>query len=113
MEVHMRWVFNFYIYVYIYIYISLSRYDDGDDDGDDDDEHSHRVGPVAFQFRGSLTIELRVAVHHRRDSDQDLTPVPLHHQLQLAARLLDQLPSVAEGQVLRYCAVDLEDGQKV
>lgn len=54
------------------------------------------VGPAAFQFRVSLTIELRVAVDHRRDSDQHLPFVSLHHQLQLPTRLLDQLPCVAE-----------------
>lgn len=84
-----------------------------DDDGDDDDggggEHSHRVGPAGFQFGGSLTIELRVAVHHRRDADQDLAAVALNHQLQPAARLLDQLPGVAEGEVLRHRAVDLRE----
>lgn len=104
MEVHMRWVIVFSFYRYVY-----------DDGGDDDDggggggEHSHRVGPAGFQFGGSLTIELRVAVHHRRDADQDLAAVALNHQLQPAARLLDQLPGVAEGEVLRHRAVDLRE----
>lgn len=70
----------------------------------------HRVGPAAFQCRVSLTIELRVAVHHGGDADQHLPPVSLHHQLQLAAGLLDQLPGVTERQVLRHSAVNLTGG---
>lgn len=85
-----------------------------EDDGDEDDElsprvHSHREAPAASRFQGSLTIELRVAVNHRRDPDQDLAPVPLHNQRQPPAGLLDQLPGVAQGQVLGHGAVDLEE----
>lgn len=65
------------------------------------------IGPAAFQFRVSLTIELRVAVDHRGDSDQHLLFVSLHHQLQLPAGLLDQLPCVAERQVFCHRAVNL------
>lgn len=71
--------------------------------------HSHWEAPAASRLQGSLTIELRVAVDHRRDPDQNLTPVPLHHQLQPPAGLLDQLPGVAEGQILRHRAVDLKE----
>lgn len=72
----------------------------------------HWVGPAAFHFRVSLTIELWVAVHHRGDSDQHLTSVSLHHQLQFPARLLNQLPSVAERQVFCYRAVNLTHGER-
>lgn len=80
----------------------------------DDGSHSpglslHWVGPAAFQFQVSLTIELRVAVHHWRDADQHLPSVSLHHQLQLPARLLDQLPRVAERQVFCHRAVNLTE----
>lgn len=73
----------------------------------------HWVGPAAFQFRVSLTIELRVAVHHRGDADEHLPPVSLHHQLQLPARLLDQFPRVAERQVLRHRPVDLTNKREI
>ena len=54
------------------------------------------IGAAAFEFVGDLTIELRVAVGHRWDSNQHLASVSLHHQLQLPARLLDELPRVAK-----------------
>lgn len=69
---------------------------------------SHQIGPAAFQFGVSLTIELRVAVDHGWDSDQHLTPVPLHHQLQLPAGLLDQLPGVGQRQVFCHRPVNLK-----
>lgn len=43
-----------------------------------------------------LTIRLGVAVDQRGHADEDLTAVALHHQLQLATRLLDQLPRVVQ-----------------
>lgn len=83
----------------------------------DDGGHSpglplHWIGPAAFQFRGSLTIELWVAVDHRGDSDQHLPFVSLDHQLQLPARLLDQLPCVAERQVFCHCTVNLTERER-
>lgn len=69
---------------------------------------SHWIGPAAFQFRVSLTIELRVAVGHRWDSDQNLPSVSLHHQLQLPAGFLNQLPRITERQVFCHCAINLK-----
>lgn len=69
----------------------------------------HWIRPAAFQFGVSLTIKLRVAVHHRGDTDKHLPSVSLHHQLQLPARLLDQLPCVAERQVLCRRTVNLTE----
>ena len=72
----------------------------------------HWIGPAAFQFRVSLTIELRVAVNHRGDSDQHLPFVSLHHQLQLSARLLNQLPCVTQRQVLCHCTINLTERER-
>lgn len=72
----------------------------------------HWIGPAAFQFRVSLTIELRVAVNHRGDSDQHLSFVSLHHQLQLSARLLDQLACVTQRQVLCHCTINLTERER-
>lgn len=69
----------------------------------------HWIRPAAFQFGVSLTIKLRVAVHHRGDTDKHLPSVSLYHQLQLPARLLDQLPCVAERQVLCRRTVNLTE----
>lgn len=84
----------------------------------DDDGHTprlplHWIGPAAFQFRVSLTIELRVAVDHRGDSDQHLPFVSLHHQLQLPARLLDQFPRVGERQVFCHRTVNLTERRRL
>ena len=57
-----------------------------------------------------LTIRLRVAVHQRWHADEDLIAVPLHHQLQLAAGLLDQFPCVVQRQVLCDCSINLQTG---
>lgn len=54
-----------------------------------------------------LTIYFGVAVCHGWDSDEHLTAIPLHHQLQLPTRLLDQLPCVAQRQVLCDRTVNL------
>lgn len=82
----------------------------------DDGSHSavslHWIGPAAFQFRVSLTIELRVAVNHRGDSDQHLSFVSLHHQLQLSARLLDQLACITQRQVLCHCTINLTERER-
>lgn len=67
----------------------------------------HGKGSAAFQHGWTLTIKLRVTVHQRWDSNQNLLSVPLHHQLQLPTRLLYQLPCITQRKVLRHCAVNL------
>lgn len=95
----------------------MGLYDEDDEDDDDGGRLQglplHWIGPAAFQCRVSLTIELRVAVHHGGDADQHLPPVSLHHQLQFSTRLLDQLPGVAERQILGHRTINLsETGKK-
>lgn len=96
--IHMKFIHSEFIY---------------DDGGRSPGLPLHWIGPAAFQFRVSLTIELRIAVHHRGDADQHLPSVSLHHQLQLPARLLDQLPCVAERQVLCHRTINLTETEEI
>lgn len=69
----------------------------------------YRIGPAAFQFGKSLTIKLGVAVLHRWEANQNLTPVPLHHELQFPTRLLNQFACITEGKVFRHGTVNLAE----
>lgn len=80
----------------------------------DDGGHSPRlplrwIGSAAFQFQQSLTIELWVAVNHWGDSDQHLSSVSLHNQLQFPAGLLNNLSCIAERQVFCHRTIDLTE----
>lgn len=72
--------------------------------------HSAPPGPAS----GPLTLQERaVAVADgRRDVHEELPSVPEHQQGQLPVRLLDQLPGIAQRQVLTGHPVDLKGTRK-